>query len=64
MLSLGRNPGEYIVIGDDIIVEVVSIDGMLRLAIDAPKGIKIVRGEIYEKTHPTPEAVVKARKKK
>lgn len=49
MLVLGRKPGEYVRIGDNIIVKVVrSEDGDLRLAIDAPKDIKIVRGEIYE----------------
>lgn len=50
MLVIGRKPGEYVVIGEDIKVKVVkSDDGDLRLAIDAPKNIKIVRGEIYEK---------------
>jgi carbon storage regulator len=49
MLVLGRKPGEYVMIGDEIKVEVVkSKDGDLRLAIDAPRDIKIVRGEIYE----------------
>ena len=49
MLVLGRKPGEYVRIGDDIIVKVVrSEDGDLRLAIDAPKDITIVRGEVYE----------------
>lgn len=50
MLVLGRKPGEYVVIDDKIIVKVVEGDkGDLRLAIDAPKEIPIVRGEIYEK---------------
>lgn len=49
MLVLGRKPGEYVVIGKDIKVKVVrSNDGDLRLAIDAPKHLNIVRGEIYE----------------
>ncbi|MGI6227608.1 MAG: carbon storage regulator, partial [Peptococcales bacterium] len=49
MLVLGRRPGEYIVIGDSIIVKVVrSENGDLRLAIDAPKEVSIVRGEIFE----------------
>lgn len=61
MLSLGRNPGEYIVIGGNIIVEVVSIDGCLRLAIDAPKNITIERGENYEKTHDTPDCIKRTR---
>jgi len=46
MLVLGRKPGEYVVIDDKIIVKVVkSSNGDLRLAIDAPKDMKIVRGE-------------------
>lgn len=49
MLVLGRKPGDYIVIRDDIVVKVVkSDDGHLRLAIDAPKDVSIVRGELYE----------------
>ncbi len=50
MLVLGRKPGEYVVIDNKIFVKVVKSDeGHLRLAIDAPKDIPIVRGEIYEK---------------
>ena len=52
MLVLGREPGEYIMIGDNIRVEVVKSDhGKLRLAIDAPKELNIVRGEIWEEEH-------------
>ncbi|GBG55738.1 carbon storage regulator homolog [Sporomusaceae bacterium FL31] len=49
MLVLGRKPGEYVMIGKDIMVKVVkSDDGDLRLAINAPRDINIIRGEIYE----------------
>ena len=49
MLVIGRKPGEYIMIGDDIKVKVVKSDnGDLRLAVEAPRDIKITRGEIYE----------------
>ena len=49
MLVLGRRPGEYVVIDDKIIVKVVKgTNGDLRLAIDAPKDMKIVRGEKIE----------------
>lgn len=49
MLVLGRKPGQYIVINDSIIVKVVkSANGDLRLAIEAPRDIGIIRGEIYE----------------
>ena len=57
MLSLGRNPGEYVMIGDDIVIQVVSIDGELRLAIDAPKTLPIQRGEIYEQSHEMPKCI-------
>lgn len=50
MLVLGRKPGEYVMIGGEIMVKVVkSAEGDLRLAINAPRTVDIVRGEIYEK---------------
>ncbi|MFZ5944965.1 MAG: carbon storage regulator [Bacillota bacterium] len=50
MLVLGRRPGEYVVIGDDIKVKVIkSDDGQLRLAIEAPKDVNIIRGELSSK---------------
>ena len=52
MLVLGREAGQYIMIGNNIKVMVVKGEnGNLRLAIDAPKEINIVRGEIWEKEH-------------
>lgn len=49
MLVLGRKPGEYVMIGKDIMVKVIrSEEGDLRLAIDAPRSINIVRGEVFE----------------
>ena len=49
MLVLTRKPGERIVIGDNIVITIVEIKGdNIRVAIDAPKEIKIYRGELYE----------------
>jgi carbon storage regulator len=49
MLALTRKAGEKIVIGDDVVVTVVDIRGdNVKLAIEAPKKIKIYRGEIYD----------------
>ncbi|WP_425448045.1 carbon storage regulator [Dethiothermospora halolimnae] len=49
MLVIGRKPGQYVKIGDNIRVKVIkSEDGDLRLGIDAPKDVKIIRGEIEE----------------
>lgn len=49
MLILGRRNGEFVKIGDDIIVRVLLEDnGDLRLGIDAPEDVEIVRGELLE----------------
>lgn len=49
MLALTRKAGERIVIGDDIVVTVVSVKGdSIRITVDAPKEIKIYRGEIHD----------------
>ncbi len=49
MLALTRKAGERIVIGDNIVVTVVHIKGdSIRLTIEAPKEIKIYRGEIFD----------------
>ncbi|KGK90340.1 carbon storage regulator [Desulfosporosinus sp. HMP52] len=56
MLVLGRKPGEYVMIGDDIMVKVIKSDfGDLRLAIDAPKDTPIIRGEILEDKNKFPK---------
>lgn len=49
MLALTRRVGERIVIGDNVVVTIVDIKGdSIRLAIDAPREIKIYRGEIFD----------------
>ena len=49
MLILQRKPGESVVIGDDISVSVVSIEGgRVRLAISAPQAISILRSELVD----------------
>ncbi|MGP1586175.1 MAG: carbon storage regulator CsrA [Schwartzia sp. (in: firmicutes)] len=48
MLVLTRKPRQQIMIGDHIIVNVVEVQGdNVRIAIDAPREVKIYRGEIY-----------------
>lgn len=49
MLALTRRVGERIVIGDNVVITIVDMKGdSIRLAIDAPKEIKIYRGEIFD----------------
>ena len=51
MLILQRKAGESLVIGDNITVRVISVDGTrVRLAIDAPGNIPILRSELIVAT--------------
>jgi carbon storage regulator len=70
VLTLTREVGQQIYIGDDIILTVVSVsaNGRVRLGIDAPKQVRIDRKEVLERireenvesANATPEAVIDA----
>ena len=48
-MVLTRKPGEKIFIGDNVSLTVVEVKGdSVRIAVDAPREVKIYRGEIYE----------------
>ena len=50
MLVLTRHRGGQIVIADDIVVTVLSIErNKVRLGFDAPKSIRVDRKEIYDR---------------
>ncbi len=50
MLVLTRKPGQSIIIGDGIEVEVLSVAGeKVRLGITAPREVEIFRHEVYER---------------
>ena len=49
MLVLARKLDESIIIGDNITVKVISVEkGVVKLGIDAPSEISIVRNELLE----------------
>ncbi len=49
MLSLARRPGQKIRIGEDIILVVREIRGrQVKIGIEAPSHIRVLREEIYE----------------
>ncbi|MBU1169643.1 MAG: carbon storage regulator CsrA [Proteobacteria bacterium] len=50
MLILSRKMGEVIKIGDEITLHVIDISkGFVKLGIDAPENITILREEVYER---------------
>lgn len=49
MLVITRKKGEAILIGDNIEITVIKLDdGSVKLAIDAPRNITILRKELYK----------------
>ena len=48
MLVLSRKPGERIFVGNDITITVTQIDrsGRVRIGIDAPKSVLVIREEL------------------
>lgn len=50
MLILTRKPGEKLMLGDEISVTVLAVNGtQVRLGVDAPKNVSVHREEIYMK---------------
>lgn len=48
MLVISRKKGESLLIGDNIEITIVKLDdGSVKLAIDAPKEMRILRKELY-----------------
>ena len=51
MLCLSLNQGEYMTIGEDVVVQLNHISGdRCRLMVQAPKDMAILRGEVLERT--------------
>ncbi len=59
MLVLSRKPGEKLQVGDNITITVLEIHGrVLRIGIEAPGDIRILRGELSQfrdPVHPAPQ---------
>jgi carbon storage regulator len=48
MLRISRRAGERIMLGDDVVIEVLEVRGQtVRIGIDAPRALPIYREEIW-----------------
>ena len=48
MLNISRRPGERVIIGDNVVVEILKVDGQtVRIGIEAPRLVPIYREEIW-----------------
>ncbi|MBE7008662.1 MAG: carbon storage regulator [Ruminococcaceae bacterium] len=60
MLILRRRAGETILIGDDVKITVMDVyEGGVRLAIDAPKSIPVLRSELLQAANANRDAAAK-----
>ena len=58
MLCLNLSPGEYMTIGENVVVQLDRISGdRCKLVVEAPREIPILRGEVLERQGVTAEAV-------
>ena len=56
MLILTRRIGETLFIGDDITIKVVGINGnQVRIGIDAPLDVQVMRSELLKESEPEPD---------
>jgi carbon storage regulator len=52
MLVLKRKAGESIIISNSIEIKIIEIeDGRIKIGIDAPKNVSIIRKEVLDETH-------------
>lgn len=53
MLILTRRQGESVMIGDNVTVMVVGVNGnQVRIGVSAPKSVEVHREEVYMRIHP------------
>jgi len=63
MLVISRKTEEFVQIGEDIVIKVIkSTNGSVKIGIQAPDEMRVIRGELQEKTALLPKALPKFRR--
>ena len=61
MLIITRRPGERVMLGDDVVIEVIEVSGAsVRIGIDAPKSVPVYREELWKAVKAENEAAAKS----
>ncbi len=63
MLSLTVHVGDYVTIGDEVVVQVLKTGDSFRLAIDAPRSMAIERAKVHEQCSGVPDCIQRVRKR-
>lgn len=63
MLALTVRAGDYITIGDNVVIQVLKVGELCRVAIDAPRDMAIERAKVHEQTADVPECIRRVRSK-
>lgn len=64
MLSLQLRSGEYLTIGDDVVIQIFEQSGStFQVAVKAPKEVPILRGEVHERNGERPSGLLLKRPK-
>lgn len=61
MLALTVREGDYVTIGNEIVVQVLKTGENFRIAIDAPRSMQIERAKVHELTGEIPECIRRVR---
>ncbi len=57
MLVLTRRPGEWISVGEDVVVRVLGVKGdQVQIGVEAPRAVAVHRGEVREQIQAQIEA--------
>ena len=62
MLALTVREGDYVTIGDDVVVQVLKTGDVFRIAIEAPKSMDIRRSKVQEAMGEVPQCIQKVRR--